>query len=394
MHILMIGHGFPPTQGGVESHIADLSHVLLARGDRVTCLVGAADGEDDSDEVRDGIPVHRRAALRPELLRRAHADDQGLGDDLVRQLSTDIGEVAEDADLIHCHNLHHFGDHAARAVFKSAGGRPAINTVHDHAGNQVLQDVLDEMPWTRLIYVSDFIRSRLPSPAPATVLHLGIDLRRFRPRGPRYDRFRALERPVIFHPARLLAWKGVETGLDAFVRVRAALGRGTLVLTAGTDIAEEPTPTRRLRERLAARADAAGVRDHVVFEDVPYDRMPAALRTSDLVWYPTTGEEPYGLVPLEAMACGVPVITTDSGGMTETMEHDRTGLVVPRSDARSLARAAETLLSDPALRTRLTTTARNHVRGFDLRTYATDLRTLYTACLPPEPAYTPSTWEP
>lgn len=377
MRILMIGHGFPPTQGGVETHIADLARVLRERGDTVTCLVGATDGSGDRDEVHDRIPVHRRNALRPEILRRAQSGDRGLGEELVRRLSSDIADIGGEADLIHCHNVHHFGDHAARAVFTSANGRPAINTVHDHAGNYVLHDVLDALPWTHLIYVSHFIRRRLPSPAPASVLHLGVALDRFRPYGPAYDPFRGLERPVIFHPARLLGWKGVEAGLAAFTRVRATLGRGTLVLTAGMDIAEEPTPTRRLRDRLTTRAARDGVAGHVMFEDVPYDRMPAALRTGDLVWYPTTGEEPYGLVPLEAMACGVPVITSDSGGMTETMRPGRTGLVVPRGDPEALAAAALRVLTDRPLRERLVAGAHDHVRGFGLGAYTTRLRDLY-----------------
>jgi len=383
MRILMIGHGFPPTQGGVETHVADLTRILSERGDRVTCLVGAADGEGDSNETHDGIPVHRRRALRPEILRRAQADDQRSGDDLVRRIATDIAEIGDDADLIHCHNLHHFGDHAARAVFKESGGRATINTVHDHAGNHVLRDVLDALPWTHLVYVSRFIRRRLPSPAPGSVLHLGVALDRFRPTGPRYEPFLGLERPVIFHPARLLDWKGVETGLAAFTRVRAALGGGTLVLTAGADIAEAAASTRRLRDRLTSRAVRDGVAPYVRFEDVPYDRMPAALRTSDLIWYPTTGEEPYGLVPLEAMACAVPVITSDSGGMTETMRPGRTGLVVPRGDPPALAEAALRVLTDNDLRERLIAGAYDHVRDFSLGAYATRLRALYARVLDP-----------
>lgn len=165
--------------------------------------------------------------------------------------------------------------------------------------------------------------------------------------------------------------------------MRAALGRGTLVLTAGADIAEATAPTHRLRGLLTSRAGRDGVAGHVVFEDVPYDRMPAALRTSDLIWYPTTGEEPYGLVPLEAMACAVPVVTSDSGGMTETMRPGRTGLVVPRGDTDALAEAALRVLTDRGLRARLVTGAYDHVRGFGLGAYTTRLRTLYTRVLGP-----------
>lgn len=381
MRILMIGHGFPPTQGGVETHVADLTRILSERGDTVSCLVGAADGENNSDRTHGGIRVHRRTSLRPEVLIRTQAAGQRIGDQLVGRIAADIADIGAKADLIHCHNMHHFGDHAARAVFAEAGARPVINTVHDHAGNHVLRDVLGALPWTHLIYVSHFIRDRLPSPAPGSVLHLGVPLDRFRPDGPAYAPFDRLERPVIFHPARLLEWKGVGTGLTAFARIRAGLGQGTLVLTAGSDIAEASGPARRLRDRLVIQATRDGVRDHVVFTDVPYDRMPDALRASDLVWYPTTGEEPYGLVPLEAMGCGVPVITSDSGGMAETMRHDETGLVVPRGDADTLADAAHTILTEAPLRDRLVKTAQEHVQAFDLDTYADRLRTLYADVL-------------
>lgn len=377
----MIGHAFPPTVGGVETHVADLTRILSERGDTVSCLVGAGDGDDDRDETYGGIWVHRRTTLRPETLIRARDSDRRSDAELVRRIAADIADIGARADLIHCHNLHHFGDHAARAVFAESKGRPVINTVHDHAGNHVLQDVLDALPWTHLIYVSDFIRNRLPSPAPGSVLHLGVPLDRFRPDGPGYVPFDRLERPVIFHPARLLEWKGVATGLAAFTRVRATLGQGTLVLTAGSDIAEAAGPARRLRDRLVAQAARDGVRDHVVFTDVPYDRMPDALRAGDLVWYPTTGEEPYGLVPLEAMGCGVPVITSDSGGMAETMRHDETGLVVPRGDVRALADAAYAILTDQPLRDRLVKTAQEHVQAFDLHAYADRLRGLYADVL-------------
>jgi glycosyltransferase involved in cell wall biosynthesis len=213
------------------------------------------------------------------------------------------------------------------------------------------------------------------------VLHLGVDLDRFTPSGATYPQFRELEPPVIFHPARLLGWKGVEAGLSAFTRVRTALGRGTLVLTAGADTTEEPTATRHLRELLTAQARRDGVADHVIFRDVPYGLMPAALRSSDLVWYPTTGEEPYGLVPLEAMGCSIPVVTSDSGGMAETMRHGETGLVVPRGDADALADAALAILTDPALRERLVRSAREHVRAFGLRAYTDRLRSLYARML-------------
>jgi glycosyltransferase involved in cell wall biosynthesis len=83
--------------------------------------------------------------------------------------------------------------------------------------------------------------------------------------------------------------------------------------------------------------------------------MPALLRSADLVlctpWY-----EPFGLVPLEAMACGVPVVGSAVGGLLDTVVPGVTGALVPPRDPAALAVAVRQLLADPALRARYGTT--------------------------------------
>jgi glycosyltransferase involved in cell wall biosynthesis len=62
-------------------------------------------------------------------------------------------------------------------------------------------------------------------------------------------------------------------------------------------------------------------------------------------WY-----EPFGITPLEAMACGVPVVASAVGGLTDSVVHGTTGLLIPGRDPAALAAAAGTLLADPAMR--------------------------------------------
>lgn len=73
------------------------------------------------------------------------------------------------------------------------------------------------------------------------------------------------------------------------------------------------------RADLLALIDALGLHDRVDLRPAAYADMPSLYAEADVVVYPTVGEEPYGLVPLEAMSCGSPVVVARSGGLSETV---------------------------------------------------------------------------
>jgi glycosyltransferase involved in cell wall biosynthesis len=98
--------------------------------------------------------------------------------------------------------------------------------------------------------------------------------------------------------------------------------------------------------RLRAVAEAAGVADRLVFTgSVARDDVPAWVRSADVVlavpWY-----EPFGITPLEAMACGRPVVATAVGGLVDTVVDGVTGDLVPPRDPAALGRALAALLAD------------------------------------------------
>jgi D-inositol-3-phosphate glycosyltransferase len=102
-------------------------------------------------------------------------------------------------------------------------------------------------------------------------------------------------------------------------------------------------------DRLAALAHACGVAHRVRFlGPVTRAELPALLRSADVVvcapWY-----EPFGIVPLEAMACGRAVVATAVGGLTDTVVDGVTGRHVPPRQPRALATALAELLRSPAL---------------------------------------------
>ncbi len=100
--------------------------------------------------------------------------------------------------------------------------------------------------------------------------------------------------------------------------------------------------------RLRAVARDAGVADRVRFlGGVDAERVPALLRSADVVLCPAD-YEPFGIVPLEAMACGRPVVASAVGGQLDTVADPATGLLVPPGDPEALAAAVASLLADPA----------------------------------------------
>jgi glycosyltransferase involved in cell wall biosynthesis len=109
--------------------------------------------------------------------------------------------------------------------------------------------------------------------------------------------------------------------------------------------------------------------------------MPALLRSADLVacvpWY-----EPFGIVPLEAMACGRPVLATSVGGLTDTVVDGVTGVLVPPRKPAQLRSALRALLDDPVKRSFLGSTGRDRVESrYPWRQIAQDSVRVYEDCL-------------
>jgi glycosyltransferase involved in cell wall biosynthesis len=108
---------------------------------------------------------------------------------------------------------------------------------------------------------------------------------------------------------------------------------------------------------LRALAERSGVAGRVTFTGAVAD-VAGVYAAADAVLFPVIWDEPFGLVPLEAMAAGRPVVATGTGGSAEFLDDDSNALLVPRGDAPALAAAARRLADDAALRARLVTAGR------------------------------------
>lgn len=178
-----------------------------------------------------------------------------------------------------------------------------------------------------------------------TVVPCGVDLGTFRPDGPPETRRPGWHRLVVI--SRLVERKGIE---DVILALRR-LPDTELIIAGGP--AREALERDPEGARLMQVAHDAGVQDRVDFRGgLGRVDVPPLMRSADAVvsvpWY-----EPFGIVPVEAMACGVPVVGTAVGGLIDTIVDGETGFHVPPRDPEQLASTLRRLLGDDALGRRL-----------------------------------------
>ncbi len=317
LRILMVGHRAPdPAAGGYEVVWSDVAQALRGRGHAVTLLHPPAlrSTWDAGRWLSPGplgawrIEHHNRAALDRHL--------RDPGPDLVMW----FGMGGLSMSLL------------GRA---SRGGVPALGVVHDgwmlyapgkDAWHRLLRRSLSIGAglWT---FNSEFARTGTLAQVPierTEVVSPGVDASLFTPATPRDWGWRLA---VI---GRIAPQKGVDVALQALEQLPEA----TLAIT-GPGAAPAPHP----------RA--------VFHGPVQRPRLREAYSEADTVLFPVTWDEPFGLVPLEAMSVGRPVVATGTGGSAEYLRHEENCLLVARGDAQGLADAVRRLAAEPGLRERL-----------------------------------------
>ena len=158
----------------------------------------------------------------------------------------------------------------------------------------------------------------------------------------------------LLYVGRIDERKGLDTAIAALARLPE---RATLTVVGAGDQVHAAS--------LRAQASAAGVSGRVHFAGVVgWDELPSAYAEADAIVFPVRWEEPWGLVPLEAMGVGRPVVATGRGGSGEYLRDGDNALLFDAEDAAALAAAVERLAADPGLRERLREgglrTAREH----------------------------------
>jgi glycogen synthase len=218
------------------------------------------------------------------------------------------------------------------------GGRKAVAAppAERLAGIPAKVDLARAARW---VFVSEATRRRAAALRleRTAVAHSGIDAAFLEPAPVREWDWQLL------YAGRLDERKGVHTAIEALAHLPED---ARLRVVGGWDEGEA--------HRLRALARRLGVAGRVSFDgQLERDALPAAYAAADAVVFPVVWEEPWGLVPLEAMGVGRPVVATGRGGSAEYLRDEENCLLFGAGDAEALALAVRRLAADPALRERL-----------------------------------------
>jgi len=347
MHVLAATNNLYPDPGATGSgrYNYEVGRRLAERGHTVSVVTRRRGDAPDRERVA-GMDVYRYDASIPRL------------PGTLSTLADIVGTVRETAsiDLASFHGaLSSFG--VDRALSDAV---PRTYTVHGMWGVEYDDRLVDPSrvaaPWhwlnrrlrhrvegrvlancDRAVVLSEFQRDRVAAAhdhcPPLTVVPGGVDVERFAPDAGESELV-TTPGPNLLTVRRLTPRMGVETLLDAFAAAETA---GAHLYIAG----DGP-----LREELAARARRLGVADAVTFLDyVPDDALGPLYASADVFVLPTLELEGFGLVTLEALASGLPVVGTTAGATPELLgdlaDDVPASLLVPPGDADALSAAID-----------------------------------------------------
>lgn len=214
----------------------------------------------------------------------------------------------------------------------------------------------------------------------ARVITHGIDTEIFHPPLDRRAHRRSLglsENVTIGCYGRIRLQKGTDVFVDAMLEVLPQHD-GVISLVMGRAAHRDGLFLHGLREKVAR----AGLQDRILFlPEAPVEEMTRWYQTLDLLVAPQRWEG-FGLTPLEAMACGVPVIATSVGAFNELVVDGETGRLIPPGDVEQMRAAVDAALASPATLRQWSAEARRHVEeGFRIEHEAAALNALYREIL-------------
>jgi len=375
LRIAVVTQAYHPAVGGVTEHVDGTAAALRARGHHVTIITsghGQGSGHGNGNGDRNVVRVGRNFTI----LYNGADNNITLGLGLEQALRR---HLAHGYDVVHVHCPL---SPSLPMLAVRAASQPIVGTFHSVSDSDLLFRLFRPILRTYFDRLAHVIAVSEPARAdvhrnfqgPISIVPNGVDLSRFRPGVEPLPQY-ADGVPNILYVGRFDPRKGLPELLEACARLEGAGVAFRLILVGDGRL--RPRLTRMARRLPPGR---------VVFEgQVPHAGLPRYYATADVFCSPARGSESFGLVLLEAMALGVPVVATDIPGYRSVVTHDVQALLVPPRDPEGLARALRLLLRDAPLRARLGAAGVVTAAGYGWGRVAEELERIYATALARSP---------
>ena len=384
-HSCPVGRLGDTKTGGMNVYVRQLARELASIG----CQVDVFTRTHDPDEPRI-VPVgggarvvHLEAGPADSTLDDLHSYTSAFTEAVIR-FQQDQGV---EYDLIHSHywlsgvvatrltgrwNIPHIATFHTLARTKQrarAGEQESVRRAH--AEQQIISSA-DSVVVSTQIEKDDITRLYQVNGTPIEVIPPGVDTAMFQPADTRAARqhLGLPEKRTILYVGRIEPLKGLDILLKAVALLNDRIG--TRLLIVGGSLEKDAEIVR-----LKTIADDLHISDMVNFTgSISQQQLPAYYNAADVFVLPSWYES-FGLVALEAMSCGTPVVVSRVGGLTSFIEHGKTGYLVPWRCPDAFARSLETLLENPSLRQAMGGAARNRAKGMSWAAMAKKILACY-----------------
>jgi len=359
--------------GGVNIHICRLEENFLRMGHEVKIVAPSSKPREtrkNGDVLVFGRPIPIRASgsvvrspVSPMLL-----------------FSTRIGEMlrSEKFDVIHIHEplmptlatsvLHHSSSECVIGTFHAFRARSWGYPIWKHIILNRWYNKLDGR-----IAVSNAAKQFISKyfPGEFTIIPNGIDLEHFSANVEPLPQFRDDKMNILF-VGRMEKRKGFKHLLRAYEEVKKEFPQCRLII-----VGPEDNISRRYQARIARNK----IQDVVFTGYVPYSELPRYYRSAHIFCSPATGKESFGIVLLEAMAAGKPVVASQIEGYADLIDHGVDGLLVKPKDELALADVILRLLKDDSLRDKMGAKGENKAKNYGWETVAQRVMDYYQMLL-------------
>jgi len=358
LSVLMLSWEFPPRIiGGISSHVHDLSMALTRRNVTVHVVTCDFPGAPEYEQV-DGVTVHRFNSKipSPSFLGWIFSMNQAMAE---RAIDV-INDNDEEIDVIHAHDWlvseaavkvgHAFSKPLVSTIHATEmGRRGGIHNDYQRTINEVERHLINQS--SEVICCSNYMADQVSSAfnIQSDRLHVipnGVNAAKFNGKVstmPVKQRYAKNGEKIVSFVGRLVHEKGVHVLVGAVPKVLTTMPKVNFVIVGEGG----------MKDYLSKEAWDFGVADHVFFAGfVDEKTLISIYRASDAAVFPSL-YEPFGITALEAMAAKTPVIVTDTGGLAEIVEHEKTGIKVYVDNSDSLAWGILRVLKNPDVAKRI-----------------------------------------